>query len=219
MKINTFHTQGKDNIAVLYLDETDGGGTWFGQEYISVLTRIHPGRVFERAYEWCAGPGFIGFALLDHGICKTLCLSDLYDPVVELSKETARKAQVADRVTSYLFRDLALLPVHEQFDLIVANPPHEPFGTAIVHTADHGGRIEADPGWASHRNFFEHIGRHLAPEGIILLQENAKFGPIAQFRSMIESAGFTITSTFNSPEFYKPDSECQIYYIEIQHSR
>lgn len=215
--IHEFQTHGNNSITVLHLPETDGGGTWFGQEYVKIIKQRYPDRIFQNCYEWCAGPGFIGFAILANGLCERLLLSDIYDPAVELSKETARRAGIANRVESLLFRDLSLLPVDYQFDLVVANPPHEPFGTPIVHTADHGGRIEADPDWASHRNFFKHIGRHLKPGGIILLQENAFRGPITEFKSMIESNNLEITDHFVSPEFYNSNTECQIYYIEIRH--
>ena len=217
MKINQFQTGGNPNISVLYLDETDGGGTWFGQEYIPVLQQRYPNRKFRHAYEWCAGPGFIGFALLAHGICDQLLLSDIYDPAVELSKETARRADVSNQVDALLFRDMALLPAHYQFDLIVANPPHEPFGTPIVHTADHGGRIEADPGWASHQNFFKHISKHLDNDGVILLQENAFRGAVENFQNMIELSGLEIKDSWPSTQYFKPNTETQIYYIEIGH--
>lgn len=219
MMIHEFETVGTNPITVLYLPETDGGGTWFGQEYVEIIQQRYPNRKFNHCYEWCAGPGFIGFALLANNICENLLLSDIYDPAVELSKETARRAGVDNRVNSLLFRDLSLLPLTYQFDLIVANPPHEPFGTPIIHTVDHGGRIEADPGWASHKNFFKHIGANLTNDGVILLQENAFRGPIEELRPIIESAGLRVQNVFNSPKFYKPTTECQIYYIEIVNSQ
>ena len=144
-------------------------------------------------------------------------LSDIYDPAVELSKESARQAGIADRVESLLFRDVALLPVHYQFDLIVANPPHEPYGTAIVHTADHGGRIEADPGWASHQNFFRHVKQHLTPNGVIILQENQRGSTLADFEPMIKRSGLQVLDSWPSAKHFHPDQECQIYYIEIAH--
>ena len=217
--INEFETTGAQKFKVLHLPETDGGGTWFGQEYITMLKQRYPGRQFDRCWEWCAGPGFIGFNLLDHGICNRLFLSDIYDPAVELAKETARRAGIADRVHALLFRDLAILPLDYQFDLIVANPPHEPNGTLVIHTADHGGRIEADPGWASHKNFFEHVADHLTEDGVIILQENQHSSTVKDFEPMIKDAGLFMRAWWRSPEFFHPDQQCQIYYIEIAHTR
>jgi hypothetical protein len=196
----------------------EGGGTWFGQEYVSVIQQRYPGRVFDRCYEWCSGPGFIGYALLDHGICQTICFSDIYDPAVEMARWTSRLPinACADQVTAYLFRDLALMPAHEQFDLVVANPPHNPSGDSETLTRRDNTRIEQDPEWAGHQNFFHNIKNHLAPNGIILLQENAVGSTVEAFRPWIESAGLCITDTFPSPKYWT-DELTQIYYIEIQH--
>ena len=217
--INEFETTGAQKFKVLHLPETDGGGTWFGQEYITMLKQRYPGRQFDRCWEWCAGPGFIGFNLLDHGICNRLFLSDIYDPAVELAKETARQAGIADRVHALLFRDLAILPLDYQFDLIVANPPHEPNGTPVIHTADHGGRIESDPGWTSHKNFFGHVADHLTEDGVIILQENQLCSTVKDFEPMIKDAGLFMRAWWRSPEFFHSEQQCQIYYIEIAHAR
>ena len=217
--IHEFTTTGPNQYTVLHLPETDGGGTWFGQELIEVVKQRYPDRQFKHCWEWCAGPGVIGFSMLDHGICQQLLLSDIYDPAVELSKETARRADIADRVESLLFRDVALLPMYYQFDLIVANPPHEPYGTPVVHTADHGGRIEADPGWASHQNFFKYVKQHLTPNGVIIMQENQRGSTLADFAPMIERSGLQVLDSWISVKHFHPGQECQIYYIEIAHAQ
>jgi methylase of polypeptide subunit release factors len=216
--IKRFRTGGPRNLVVYYTQEMDGGGTWFGQEYVPVIQQRYPGRVFERAYEWCSGPGFIGYALLDHGICKSICFSDIYDPAVEMARWTSRLPINAceSQVTAYLFRDLALMPVTEQFDLVVANPPHNPSGDAETLTIVDNTRIEQDPDWAGHQNFFCNIKQHLSPDGIILLQENAVGSSAEQFKPWIESAGLRITDVFASPNWCT-DEPTQIYYIEIQH--
>jgi SAM-dependent methyltransferase len=216
--IKRFRTGGPRNLVVYYTQEMEGGGTWFGQEYVPIIQQRYPGRVFERAYEWCSGPGFIGYALLDHGICRHICFSDIYDPAVEIARWTSRLPinACADQVTAYLFRDLALMPAHEQFDLVVANPPHNPSGDAETLSRRDNTRIEQDPAWAGHQNFFCNIKQHLKPGGIILLQENAVGSTAEMFRPWIESAGLRITDVFPSPKYWT-DELTQIYYIEIQH--
>lgn len=216
--IKRFRTKGPRDLVVYYTQEMEGGGTWFGQEYVSVVKQRYPDRVFDRCYEWCSGPGFIGYALLDHGVCRTVCFSDLYDPAVEMVRWTSRLPanSCADQVTAYLFRDLALMPAHEQFDLIVANPPHNPGGDAETLTRQHNTRIEQDPVWAGHQNFFSNIKKHLAPNGIILLQENAIGSSVKTFEPWITAAGLRVTDAFPSPGYYI-DEFTKIYYIEIQH--
>jgi len=41
----------------------DGGGSTFGQDFIPVLRARGMPKV-QRTFEWCSGPGFIGFSLL-----------------------------------------------------------------------------------------------------------------------------------------------------------
>lgn len=219
MEIKRFRTRGPTDYVVFYTQEMEGGGTWFGQEYIEVLKTRYPDRVFERCYEWCSGPGFIGYALLDHGVCKTLCLSDIYDPAIQLAQLTSKfsRNQCADRVTAYLFRDLALLPNYEQFDLVVANPPHHPTGNQETLTISDNIRIEQDPEWQSHRNFFQHIKNHLSPDGIILLQENAVGSTAESFQEFIDAAGLKICDSFPSPNYYLDNEYTKIYYLEVTH--
>src|ERR1700743_1309454 len=54
--------QGKSTITVQYAKILDGGGSSFGQQFLEAvaLTTGHTSHVFE----FCAGPGFIGFSLL-----------------------------------------------------------------------------------------------------------------------------------------------------------
>jgi methylase of polypeptide subunit release factors len=217
--IKRFRTGGPRNLVVYYTQEMDGGGMDFGQEYVTVIQQRWPGRVFARCYEWCSGPGFIGYALLDYGVCQTVCFSDLYDPAVEMARWTSRLPinNCESQVTAYLFRDLALMPDHEQFDLVVANPPHNPAGDRETLTRQHNTRIEQDPEWAGHQNFFCNIKQHLTADGVILLQLNAVGSDPETFRPWIESAGLRIVDTFASPSYNLDNEFTKIYYLEITH--
>src|SRR5579862_3880812 len=63
------------DIVVSYLPELDGGGHTFGQQYLDVVrSKVGP---VGHAFEYCAGPGFIGFSLLAHGLCDRLTLADV----------------------------------------------------------------------------------------------------------------------------------------------
>jgi hypothetical protein len=63
-------------IAVSYKAHLDGGGSTHGQDFIPMLHRRGMPKQ-KRVFEWCAGPGFIGFSLLAHGLAETLCLADV----------------------------------------------------------------------------------------------------------------------------------------------
>ena len=124
--VKKFVCNGINPITVFYTDDTDGGGITFGQDYVPAIKRKYPDRKFSKVFEWCSGPGFIGFTLLSHNLCDSLCLNDLHDPALELANTTKMHPDnnCADCVSIYLLKDLSLLPAHEQFDLVVSNPPH-----------------------------------------------------------------------------------------------
>lgn len=208
-----FQIPGARDFSVSYNSDQDGGGTWFGQEYVTVLQQRYQRR-FHRCLEWCSGPGFIGFSLLAHGLCDNLVLVDSHVPVADAIRETTLRNQVQNQTTFYCCDRIAQLPDDEQFDLIVANPPHylECPGDANYQ------RIAVDPDWQAHREFYQHIRHHMLPDAVMLMQENqagSLSGP-AEFRDMIERAGLRITGYFTSPEHYDTQGPTQIYYIEIR---
>lgn len=207
-------TSGPNQYQVFYNSWMDGGGTWFGQEYIEVIKQRYPGQQFRRCYEWCSGPGFIGFGLLDHGICQSLCLSDIYDSAItEAVAETVKINQLSN-TSAYVTGSVAGLPAHEKFDLVVSNPPH----FLQCPGDDNYQRIAVDQNWSAHQDFFANIGQHLLPGAVILLQENqaGSLNRERDFEPFISAAGLEITAVFNSPKHYTPNHYTQIYYIEIR---
>ena len=202
-----FSCNGKLPITVFYTDDTEGGGQHFGQDFISKIKIKYPNRKFSKVFEWCSGPGFIGFSLLSHGICDKLCLTDLHNPALELLDQTInyQENNCSDLVSTYLLKDMGLLPAHEMFDLVVSNPPHYNKNVSQLENAN---RICSDINWQSHKNFFNNIKSHLMPNGIILLQENYKGSTPDSFKSFIDNSGLQITDCFNSVE--------SKYFLEIK---
>src|SRR5258708_14423079 len=109
------------NIDIYYSAEVDGGGISFAHDYVAGVRQSF-GRV-ERCFEWCAGPGFIGFALLAHGLCHSLCLADINPKAVAACQETVRRNHLKDHVTVYLSHFLVQIPTTEQWHLLVGNQP------------------------------------------------------------------------------------------------
>jgi len=210
---------GKRPITMFYEQEQDGGGTSFGMEYDKIIAKLYPERVFTRCYEWCSGPGFIGYYLLDRGVCQSICLSDMYSPSIDSANFTAESNQCKDQVTTYVLDDLSLLPAEEKFDLVVGNPPHFVNKKSLSHVSDNQIRCAVDQDWKTHQNFFKHIGNHLLPGGIILLQENMYGSTADTFAPYVNEAGMSITNVIKSTDWWYPsnsDLKLQIYYIEIQ---
>ena len=110
-------------IDISYRSELDGGGTEFGQQFIPFLkSRGMPKQ--KRTFEWCCGPGFIGFSMLGNGLCETLCLSDINPAAVSSCQHTVRVNKLSDRVSVYQSDNLKSIPRSEMWNLIVSNPPH-----------------------------------------------------------------------------------------------
>lgn len=211
-----FTTTGKNKLKVYYQPGTDGGGTWFGQEYLSVIENRYPGRVFDKCFEWCSGPGYIGYSILGHELAHKLCLADIYEPVTQQANRSRLDPynRCANRVSVYHTGDISTIPEHEQFDLIVGNPPH--FPNAAADAESH--RLQSDVNWQTHQNFFAHIKSHLTADGVILLQENMSGSTVNTFRDMITRNDLKVTDWFKSPNWFKENDPCQIYYIEITHA-
>lgn len=207
-----FVTSGPNAYRVQCDSWMDGGGTWFGQEYVYIVQQRYQRR-FQRAYEWCSGPGYIGFALLDHGLCESLCLSDIYPAAIERVNQTIAENKLTT-VNAYATGSVGNLPAQEQFDLVVANPPH-----FLTCPGDQNyQRIAVDPDWQAHQEFFANIGQHLQPDAVILLQENqaGSLNRAREFEPFINAAGLVIADVFDSPNHYTPNHYTQIYYIEIR---
>jgi len=171
-------------VRVSYKRHLDGGGSTFGQDFVPLLRRRNMPKV-QRAFEWCAGPGFIGFSLLAHGLCDTLCLADVNPEAVAACRRTVARNGLESKVAVYQSDNLNDIPASEQWDLVVSNPPHF-IDSGIGQLRYH------DPDWRVHRGFFGSIARHLKPGGVVVLQENNAGSPPATFAPMIAAAGLRV---------------------------
>lgn len=206
-RLESWHTVTFGGIRVHYQKYLDGGGTTFGQEFIPFLqARGMPKQA--RAFEWCAGPGFIGFSLLGHGLCETLCLADINGAAVDACRRTVADNALGDRVSVYHSDNLTDIPGSEQWDLVVSNPPH------CIDVAV-GDRRTHDPDWIVHRGFFADVGKFLKPGGVIVLQEANNCSTAETFRPMIEVAGLSIVFVDKCAPERTPD--VRYYYIGIMH--
>jgi predicted RNA methylase len=171
-------------IRVHYKSHLDGGGRTSGLDYLPLFHDLGLPRQ-PRIFEWCAGPAFIGFALLGYGFCETLCVADINAEAVQACQRTVQENRLADRVAVYQSNNLDAIPSTERWDLVVGNPPHfadtSP-GQLRYHDAD----------WQLHRRFFLSVSQLLKPGGMIVLLENNQGSTANTFREMIETAGLSI---------------------------
>jgi hypothetical protein len=162
-------------LRVHYRARLDGGGRQFAPEFAQVL-RARPesaGRRFEHAFEWCSGPGFLGFGLLDAGICERLTLADINEEAVACVRRTIRANGLEDRVTVHRSDNLHQLPAGLRFDLVVGNPPNycQLNPAHPLYSTYREDLRPNDPEWRVHRDFYRHVRRHLQPGALLLIDE------------------------------------------------
>lgn len=195
-----------NDIEVAYLDELQGGGLRFGQQFIPII-KEKLGHV-DHAFEYCAGAAFIGFSMMANKLCNKLTVADVNPEAVRVLNETIRRNGLESKVTAYLSDCLNNIPETEKWDLVVSSPPH------IYCPPDDSRKkdiILFDPAFRIHRNFYRDIKKFLKPTGSILFQEHMEAHGVEDFRGMIEENGFKIVEVFTyknpsgSPNDKEPD--------------
>ncbi len=214
---------------ILYQQQLDGDGPSMAKQFVELIKGKYPDRLpFETCYEWCSGPGFIGFALLEANICKNLVLADINSVAVEAAKKTVEHNNLGDSVRVYHSDNLKSIPASESFDLVVSNPPNfyclnplHPSYAFLVNDLRPN-----DPEWKLHREFYKEIPQFLNPDAVLAIEEVDVFAtkcfmpnpqgdqafwgpepydirarqPINDFKEMIIDNGLTFKEVVTLPE-------------------
>jgi hypothetical protein len=194
-------------IEVFFTEELDGGGARYGQDYVEFV-RAHLG-ARRRTFEWCSGPGFIGFSLLGHGLADTVCLADVNPVAIDACRRTIEHNALTDRVTIYLSDGLHDIPAHERWDLVVGNPPHVGHREPVpeIRRPD---IIFRDPEWRLHRDFYASVGAHVEHQSDIVIQENLRFSRPETFEAMLDAGGLELV---DAPVCSTPPGNTLYYYV------
>lgn len=205
--------QSYGTLSVAWTPELNGGGTHFGQQYVPFFEKRigRTGRVFE----FCAGPGFIGFSLLAHGLCDSLCLADVNPAAVEAVRHTIALNALEERVSVYLSDVLSDIPPTEQWDVVVANPPH-----IMSRQTARGSLRLNDPDWDVHRRFYAGVRSHLKPHGQCILQETYRGSRESTFVPMLEGSGLEYVGSYMlaEGEGTKPLNTYYFFCSRVRHS-
>jgi predicted RNA methylase len=167
-------------IAVFDKPDHHMGGLAFGRDFPRVLNELGIGRR-GRMFEFCAGPGYIGYSLLAAGWCESLVLADIDPDSVSTARFTAAHNELEDRVVVYRSDALEQIPDSERWDLVVANPPHFSERNADIRIFD--------PGWELHRRFYASVASHMNPGGLVVMAENQAGSDPELFEEMIRAGG------------------------------
>lgn len=175
----------------------NGGGLLFAYQFLrTVGQRI--GKV-DHVFEYCAGPGFIGFSLLANDLCNRLTLADINLEAVAAVKETIKNNRLENKVAVYQSDCLDNIPKSEQWDLVVGNPPWHLCSKSKgdIKVCDFNGRV--------HEQFYRDIKKFLKPGGSILFIESTEYTRPERFKAMARKNGLTFESFRPGPwSFKKP---------------
>ncbi len=155
----------ENGLTVYWTIGLNGGGINQRHDFVDAVKKT--GKVkYKRAFEWCSGPGYIGYNMIDLGICEHIVFSDLYEPAIDFVNITAAKNNIEGKVTAYLADEIKKIPTTEKWDLVVANPPHI-FNQAQLDVMKDDPemkdniRILFDIDYKIHTEFFQNITNYL----------------------------------------------------------
>ena len=155
------------NIDIYYNLDLEGGGIERHSFFLDILKELFTDQKFNSCFEWCSGPGFIGFAILGANLCNQLTLADIYHPSLQAAEYTIKNNPIINTCVNLRhIQYIKDLPESDKFDLVVANPPWFS-GQHLLQSH----RRYNDPDWKMRKEFFKNIKQHLNPDGIIILVE------------------------------------------------
>jgi methylase of polypeptide subunit release factors len=205
-----------ENGLIVYLSRgLDGGGSTHRQDFIKALGKNEK-KYFNRIFEWCSGPGFIGYNLLDQKMCEHVVFSDIHQPAINFVNKTAERNNVKDNVTSYVMGEIKNIPITEKWDLVLGNPPHcfdiqgadfsyiPPTDSLEDWGIDDLRRLIEDREYKIHIEFFENIIKYLEPNADIYLSE---IGEDPFIKELAINNGLTFIEFSPAPELSRTSSE------------
>jgi hypothetical protein len=183
-----------NGLVVFDRPDLHGGGLWAAPGFVRVLVELGLPRS-QRLFEFCAGPGYIGYFLLAHGLCDRLILGDVNPAAVEAARFTAAFNGIEDRVRVYLSDGLDAIPHEERWDLVVGNPPNY---SSTGPAQDLRG---SDPLWNLRRRFYREIGGFLQPGGNVIMVEDERASAPETFEPMIREGGGQLRAALPMSDF------------------
>jgi methylase of polypeptide subunit release factors len=178
-----------NGVVVFDTPKLHGEGITVGADYLRALVTLGFTRC-DRIFEFCAGPGYIGYSLLANGFCERLTLADINPVAVKMARRTAAYNGIESLVNIYQSDVLDGIPVEEQWNLVVSNPPH-----FLPRDASDTNIRAFDPDWRIHRRFYASIRKFMKPGGHVVMQENSHGSSEGIFKPMIESGGGTFVTS------------------------
>ena len=163
---------GESGFTVVDSPELNGGGTLLSGPLCDFIEDRYPKR-YQVCFEWCSGPGYIGFELLRRGMVERVVFGDINPNAIDCVKQTADLAGLNGEVSAYVSDNMADIPKELKFDLVVGNPPNY-CGINLEHPAGEMMRKDLRPfdeDWHIHREFYGSIANYLRPGADLFITE------------------------------------------------
>ena len=209
--MNNGSPTGESEFTVVDSPELNGGGTLLSGPLCDFIQARYP-KKYQVCFEWCSGPGYIGFELLRRGMVERVVFADINPAAIECVGRTA--LDVPSRSVEYYVSDnMTDIPRELKFDLVVGNPPNY-CGINVEHPAGEMMRNDLRPfdeDWHIHRDFYGSISNYLRPGADLFITEINPWSkqvyippfeavpydirprpPIDDFRKMIKDGDLTL---------------------------
>ncbi len=173
-----FYSVNYNGLRVFYTPKLNGGGLGLAYEF-KHLVETHVGKT-HHVFEYCAGPGFVGFNLLAYKLCDKLTLSDVNPEAIEAIQKTIKENKLEDRVTVYQSDCLDGIPAEARWDLAVSNPPWD------LRSTNEKNLVLCDPIGRVHKKFFQDISKFLNPHASIIFGESHEYTRQSDMRMLME---------------------------------
>lgn len=201
-----------DDFAVHYSSLCyDAEGKHFGQNLVRAVKYLYPDQQFNTVLDWCSGAGFIGFRMLNDGLCKNVTFVERFAPEVQACWKTVNLMPKRFHTSQiHVFSSVAEINTQQKIDLVVSNPPPpEPSMIgAILGNSEDQTRTALDVDQAAHLDFFNNIQPHLNPGAHIVIQACSYRCSPETYAGYVENTPLQITRMVQ--ERIDPD----FYYIE-----
>ena len=178
------------NIKIYHRRDLHGEGMTVGTDYIRLITSLNLKNI-KNVFEFCSGPGYIGYNLLANQFCEKLILADINPNSIECANLTKKNNNLEDKVEIYLSDVMDNVKTKYKFDLVVGNPVHfdETYNKNEWRYHTNRNLIASDNEWKIHKKFYEQIPKYMNKNGYIIMQENSSGSEENIFKEMIIKNG------------------------------
>jgi hypothetical protein len=206
-------------IKVTFPTHLDGGGREMVSDLVTAICASGKS-YYNRAFEWCAGFGVLGYELLGLHLTKSLVFSDYYDIAIRHCVDTANSNGLSSKVTGYVTPCIGNIPEHEKWDLVVSNPPHSEEASGFFdhmrndpershQFIENSARLVVDENWGIHKEFYANIRKHLSDDADLYIIESVQD---VRYEAFIEEAGLYIVNKY--PIKFLPKGA--IYHLKVK---